>query len=50
LLLAVDSETGSLQFAGYSAVGSWTFADALQRLSRDLNNGGDPYVAAALAH
>jgi protease YdgD len=47
---AVDPKTGSLKFAGHSAVGAWRFADVLRKLFEDLNGGGDPHASTALAH
>ncbi|KAB2916381.1 MAG: hypothetical protein F9K29_11580 [Hyphomicrobiaceae bacterium] len=46
----VDADNGASTFVRYSAIGTWAFAAAIEKLSERLNSGGDPLVSTALAH
>jgi hypothetical protein len=49
-VLAADEERRAFNLIGNSAIGAWTFGEALHELFRQLNSGDDPNASGALAH
>jgi hypothetical protein len=49
-IFTADAERSELKFAGNSAIGTWTFADAAQKLFRQSNSGDAADVANSQAY